>query len=174
MVLVVETNDTAWASTTEWGKYLTDISTLENIAAWTNTTTMTNNIVAWDWLSNTQKIVTAIWTSETLKAAQKCNTKWTGRRLPATEELNQLYCYNNNDATNDWTYYWAWANHADCVNKWYIADNKMTLSNFSATYYWSSTEISTNDSRYQGFNNGLRYYNYHKNYALAVRCVSRF
>jgi prepilin-type N-terminal cleavage/methylation domain-containing protein len=49
MVLVVELTDTAWAWTTKWWSYWTDISGLANITAWTNTTTMTGDIVAWDW-----------------------------------------------------------------------------------------------------------------------------
>lgn len=175
MVIIVDTNNLASA---EWWLYWTDLATMESINRRTNTITMTWNIVAWDWLNNTQKILvwlTRVW--QTWKAAQLCNRKWLSRYLPATEELNQLYCYNNNDATNDWARYWAWIDHADCINKWYLSQNKSLLPNFLADIYWSSTEYDLNRARWQNFSSWYRnyyYFDYYKNYSVGVRCITRF
>jgi prepilin-type N-terminal cleavage/methylation domain-containing protein len=172
MVLMVETTDTAWASTTQWWLYGTDLWTLANITWDPVSNNMHTNIVSRNWLDNTQKIVTQIWTNESDRAAQKCSAKWTGWYLPASEELNQLYCYSNRASI--WhSYYWNVSLWSNCVLKWYPSTHIWALSNFDATYYFSSTESSSQLSRWKAFYNG-QHINFYKYYGTAVRCVSRF
>lgn len=168
MVLMVATND---STSRVWQDPRMDIPELTNITAVTNNSGHYDNIAARDGKANTDKIKT--WlnaNSQTAnRAALECSWDW---YLPASEELNQLYCYSNVASTSH-SFYWAWSNNANCVSKWYLSTHIWTLSNFLAPIYWSSTQVSDDYSRIQSFELGLRY-NEFKSGFFAARCVSRF
>ena len=76
------------------------------------------------------------------QAKQYCSGLGSGWYLPSKDELNQLY------------------------------QHKTEIGGFSAEFYWSSTESSSNNAWAQYFYNGNQVSS-HKSYANRVRCVRR-
>lgn len=171
MVLMVAKTDQWYI---QWRNAHTDIGAIWNLDYNTNTTNITWSQYAWDGLFNTTQIIAQLGTSISY-AARSCSDKWTWRYLPATEELNEIYCYNSNDATND-TYYWAGTAHADCVNKGYLAIYKSILPSFIGWIWWyySSSEANSAVAWNQNFWDGNRSRIASKTNNNPFRCVTRF
>jgi hypothetical protein len=75
-------------------------------------------------------------------------------------------CEAGNTCYNDW--FLAARNQLDCNYS-----NRVSIGGFSATNYWSSSELSSTNSWAQSFSDGSQFTSL-KNSALRVRCVRAF
>lgn len=159
MILIMETT---FAGATWWLKTI-DISWLNNI---TSLSSSSWSIEWWDWFQNTKNILNTQWIWTTY-AAQKCYNKWNLRYLPASEELNQIFCHSTNAP-------WYRSSMTDCINKWFTSDYFWIFTLNINYEYYSSTEASEAAAYFQDMETWWRWYPYSKDSWFYYRCVTRF
>jgi len=147
---------TLYAWEINWDRYLT--------TPW-NCTDSSTPTCDW-WVDTLIKIWGTYWTSTDVKS----DTDWAWNTTTLATNYSDTeaakYCYNMKYAWfDDW-----FLPAKDELNLLYT--NKGTLWGFKSYYYWSSTEINSNNAWDQDFSNGSQI-NSNKNSSYYVRCVRK-